>query len=231
MTNSLRIGFLLFPKLLSLDLTGPFGVLAAGPCTQVDLIWKDTAPVLSSDGLILTPTLAIADCPQLDVLCVPGGGGVLPLMEDMEILDFLRIQAKGLRYLCSVCTGSLVLGAAGLLLGRSATTHWQSFDMLAEFGAVAVRDRVVSDRRLFTSAGVSAGIDMALLLAGHLWGDDVAQEIQLNMEYRPEPPFGSGSPLTAPPAIVEGVRQRSTERQALRLQAVRRAAARLEQGL
>jgi cyclohexyl-isocyanide hydratase len=222
-----HIGLISFPGVLQLDLTGPFGVFAAGPDARVDLVWKDTRPVVSSDGLILTPTLGMADCPQLDVLCIPGGGGVLSLMEDAELLDFLRQQAAAARFVASVCTGALVLGAAGLLLGRKATTHWLSFAILAEFGATPVKSRVVVDDRLITAAGVSSGIDMALTVAGLLWGESVAQRIQLNMEYEPEPPYASGSPHSAPPGVVRQLVEGSAGRQAERLKAARAAASRL----
>ena len=227
MTRSLHVGFMLFPQVLSLDFIGPYSVLRSGPNVQTDLIWKNTEPIMSSDRLLLSPTLAIANCPQLDVLCVPGGEGILEMMEDQDILNFIRAQSTGLHYLCSVCTGSLILGAAGLLLGKKATTHWQSFDMLTEFGAIAVHKRVVSDHCLFTAAGVTSGIDMALHLAGKLWGDEIAQTIQLNMEYHPEPPYNSGTPQSAPSSCVEAQRKKSEERQAKRLLVARRAAAKL----
>lgn len=219
-----HIGILAFPGVLQMDLTGPFGVFAAGPDCRVDLVWKNTHQLSSSDGLLLTPTLALADCPQLDVLCVPGGSGVLPLMGDPEILDFLRSQAEKARFMASVCTGSLVLGAAGLLLGRRATTHWQSMDILPEFGAMAVKSRVVRDDSLISAAGVSAGIDMALALAGIMWGEDVATMIALRMEYAPEPPY-PGDPALAPASLVHRLAEENADRQAGRLRAARAAAA------
>lgn len=211
--------------MLQLDFTGPYAVLAAGPDAVIHLVWKDTLPVTSSDGLLFTPTRTIIDCPQLDVVCVPGGGGVQALMGDVEILAFLRKQAASCRYLCSVCTGALVLGAAGLLRGRRATTHWQSLDLLPLFGAVPQRSRMERDDNLISAAGVSAGIDMALALAGLLWGHAEAQAIQLNMEYAPEPPYSAGSPASAPEAVTAVCRMRTAARQTARREAAAAAAA------
>ena len=224
-----RLDILVFPGMLQMDCTGPYGVFAAVPGALVDLVWKDTAPVLSSDRLRLCPSLSFADCPPLDIVCMPGGQGILPLLEDRELHDFLRRQAQSARWLASVCTGALVLGAAGLLGGYKATTHWQSLDMLAEFGAIPVRERVVLDGKRATAAGVSAGIDMALTLVGREWGPELACEIELYMEYDPHPPFGAGHPSIAPQAVVERLRAKSAERRQQRMEAVRRAALRLRQ--
>ena len=221
------IGFPLFPDLLQLDLTGPYGVLAAGPNVRIHLLWKDLNPIRSSDGLILLPTTTFEDCPPLDALCVPGGVGVLPLLGDDTVLSFLRHQAATCRFVTSVCTGALVLGAAGLLKGYRATTHWQSLDLLPLLGAVPERRRVVLDRNRLTAAGVSSGVDMALRLAGLLWGDRVAEEIQLGMEYAPEPPYRAGTPETAPPEAVAKAQAEAAERQRLRRIAVTEAARRL----
>jgi len=226
MAPSYSIGFLLFPNLLQMDFTGPYGVLAAAPDADLHLIWKELVPVLSSDRLTLTPTVTMRDCPPLDVLCVPGGIGILPLVRDAQTLEFLRERAAGCRYVTSVCTGALVLGAAGLLIGRKATTHWLSHGLLEPFGAIPVRRRVVLDGKFVTAAGVSAGIDMALMLAGLLWGDAVAQGIQLNMEYAPEPPYG-GDPETALPDVVAARKAGSAARQEERKAAVLEAAARM----
>ena len=170
-----HIGILAFPGMLQMDLTGPYGVFAAAPGAVVDLLWKDTEPVLSSDKLLLTPS------------------------------------------------------AAGLLKGYKCTTHWQSLDMLEEFGAVCVRERVVVDGNRATAAGVSAGIDMALMLVGKVWDLDVASEIELNMEYDPHPPFGVGHPSIAPKALVEKLRAKNADRRKTRLEAVIKAAARLRE--
>jgi len=218
---------LAFPGVLQMDLTGPYGVFAAVPGTAVELIWKDTIPVLSSDKLLFTPTTSFSDCPALDIVCVPGGGGILPLLDDMVVHDFLRHQAQSARWLASVCTGSLVLGAAGLLAGYKATTHWQSLGLLVEFDAIPVPERVVVDRNRATAAGVSAGIDMALTLVGKEWGPDAACEITLSMEYDPRPPFVAGHPSIAPKEVVEKLRAKTADRQNARMEAVRKAATRL----
>lgn len=213
--------------MLQLDFTGAYGVLAAGPDVHIHLVWHDLEPILSSDGLPFTPTRTFADCPALDVIAVPGGGGVVPLLSDTVCLDFLRKQAITARYAASVCTGALVLGAAGLLFGYRATTHWLSHDLLAPLGAIPETSRVVLDRNRITAAGVTSGIDMALTLAAKLWDEATAQAIQLNMEYAPEPPFASGSPETAPEAVVQNALHKSTARQKERKDAVMAAAARL----
>lgn len=221
------IGFLAFPGLLQLDLTGAYGVFAAGPEATVHLIWKDVTPIISSDGLAIAPTITMKDCPQLDVLCVPGGSGILPLLEDEEILTFLRKQAENAAYVTSVCTGALVLGAAGLLRGRKATTHWSATAFLAPFGGIYTPRRVVRDGKCVTAAGVTSGIDMALTLAGNLWGENTAKTITLNMEYSPEPPFAAGSPETAPAEVLQALLQKNATRQYERTAAVTRAAAKL----
>ncbi|KQT50420.1 dimethylglycine dehydrogenase [Methylobacterium sp. Leaf456] len=205
---TLEIGLLVFPRVQQLDLTGPYEVFATLPDARVHLVSKDLAPVTSATGLVLTPTTTFWECPALDVLCVPGGVGVNALMEDEATLDFVRRQASGARYLTSVCTGALVLGAAGLLVGRRATTHWAAHDLLAAFGAVPVEERVVRDGNLVTGGGVTAGIDFALTLAAELTDPATAQAIQLQHEYAPAPPFDAGRPETAGPAITAAVRKR-----------------------
>ncbi|MBK5544393.1 DJ-1/PfpI family protein [Pseudomonas sp. TH04] len=223
----LQIGFLLFPGIQQLDLTGPYDVLGSLPDVALHLLWKDLAPVTSSTGLVFTPTMTYADCPRLDVICVPGGAGVGALMEDPHTLDFLKDQAQTARYVTSVCTGSLVLGAAGLLRGRKATTHWAYHDLLAPLGAIAVQARVVRDGNLFTGGGITAGIDFALTLAAELYSEDVAQRVQLQIEYAPAPPFDAGSPQTAPKHVLEDANQRTAESRRVRAEVVARAAARL----
>ncbi|NWA03460.1 isonitrile hydratase [Pseudomonas gingeri] len=224
---TLHIGFLLFPNVQQLDLTGPYDVLASVPGAKLHLIWKDLEPVKSSTGLVLAPTTTFADCPALDVICIPGGAGVGPLMEDPETLAFITGQAEQARYVTSVCTGSLVLGAAGLLRGRRATTHWAYHDMLTTLGAIAVKDRVVRDGNLLTGGGITAGIDFALTLVSELVGAEEAQVIQLQLEYAPAPPFDSGSPETAPSAILDQARQRVVESRRQRGLITERAAGRL----
>ncbi|MDX9664456.1 DJ-1/PfpI family protein [Pseudomonas sp. P5_152] len=225
----LQIGFLLFPQVQQLDLTGPYDVLASLPDVQVHLIWKDLAPVTASTGLVLQPTRRFADCPDLDVLCIPGGSGVGPLMEDAQTLAFIQAQATKVRYLTSVCTGALVLGAAGLLKGKRATTHWAYHSLLGLQGAIAVQERVVRDGNLLTGGGITAGIDFALTLAAELYGDDVAQLVQLQLEYAPAPPFASGEPQTAPEAVLQRARQLAADSLAQRTLITQRAAARLSE--
>jgi cyclohexyl-isocyanide hydratase len=203
---SLAVGLLLFPNLTQLDLTGPYEVFARTPGCTVHVVWKTTAPVKSDRGLALVPTTTFADCPQLDILCVPGGPGQVALMEDAEVLGFLRQQAAAARYVTSVCTGSLVLGAAGLLKGYRATTHWMSHDQLSLLGAIPVDERIVIDRNRITGGGVTAGIDFALAVVGKILGPEAAQAIQLQIEYNPAPPFDAGHPRTAPVALVEKTR-------------------------
>ncbi|WP_232629792.1 DJ-1/PfpI family protein [Methylobacterium sp. Leaf118] len=205
---AIEIGFLVFPRVQQLDLTGPYEVLASLPGAQVHLVARSLAPVTSATGLVLTPTILFAECPALDVLCVPGGAGVNALMEDEETLAFVRRQAAGVRYLTSVCTGALVLGAAGLLRGRRATTHWAAHDLLAAFGAIPVEARVVRDGNLLTGGGVTAGIDFALTLAAELADEGTARAIQLQHEYAPAPPFDAGRPETADAATLAAARAR-----------------------
>ncbi len=203
-----RIGMLIFPRLTQLDMTGPYEVLARLPDTKVELVARDRAPVTTDRGMQIVPTTSYADCPPLDVIMVPGGPGQQDLMEDEEALSFLRRQAAGAKYVTSVCTGSLVLGAAGLLKGKRATSHWAAVDHLALLGAVPVHEKVVIDGNVVTGAGVTSGIDFALKLAAVLESEEVAREIQLQIEYDPEPPFNSGSPKTAAPALVERLKTR-----------------------
>lgn len=224
---TLQIGFLLFPQVQQLDLTGPYDVLASLPDVKVHLIWKDLVPVTSSTGLVLKPNATFDDCPPLDVICIPGGAGVGPLMEDDQTLAFIKAQAANARYVTSVCTGALVLGAAGLLKGKRATTHWAYHDLLGTLGAIPVKDRVVRDGNLFTGGGITAGIDFALTLAAELFGKDTAQVVQLQLEYAPAPPFQAGSPETAPQGIVEEAQRRAAPSYVQRKLITERAAARL----
>ncbi|MDB4909522.1 MAG: domain, InhA-type [Gemmatimonadetes bacterium] len=205
MDSPLSVGMLLFEGATQLDLTGPYEVLSRMPNTRVSLLASTMKPVRSEWGLTITPDVALSEAPQLDVLCVPGGWGVNALLTDERLLDFLRAQGEGARYVTSVCSGALVLGAAGLLRGYRATTHWMSLDLLTLFGATPVAERVVRDRNRITGAGVTAGIDFSLVLAAELFGVPVAQAIQLAIEYEPSPPFDSGSPRTAPENVREAV--------------------------
>jgi cyclohexyl-isocyanide hydratase len=223
----LQIGSLLFEGLDQIDLTGPFEVLSRIPNSTYRIYGKTTASVRDLKGLRLTPDAALADAPQLDVLHVPGGFGQEALMEDEEVLGWIRRQAAGARSVFSVCTGALLCGAAGLLKGRRATTHWASFHLLPFFGAIPVNKRVVVDGNWVFAAGVTAGIDGALRLAAELRGEAAAQTIQLYMVYAPEPPFNSGTPETAPAAILEQARHSVQGITAKREETARRVAARL----
>ncbi len=223
----LQIGSLLFEGLDQIDLTGPFEVLSRIPNSTYRIYGKTSEPVRDLKGLRLAPDAAIAEAPQLDVLHVPGGFGQEALMEDEEVLAWIRRQAAGARSVFSVCTGALLCGAAGLLQGRRATTHWASFQLLPFFGAIPVNERVVVDGTWVFAAGVTAGIDGALRLAAELRGEDAAKAIQLYMVYAPEPPFDSGTPETAPPAILAEARHAVREITAQREATARRVAARL----
>ena len=203
----LQIGSLLFEGLDQIDLTGPFEVLSRMPNSTYRIFAKTTEPVRDVRGLRITPDAVLADAPQLDLLHVPGGFGQEALMDDEEVLGWVRRQAAGARCVFSVCTGALICGAAGLLKGRRATTHWAAFHLLPFFGAIPVNERVVVDGNMIFAAGVTAGIDGALRGAAELRGDEAAQAIQLYMQYAPEPPFNSGTPETAPAAILEGARR------------------------
>ena len=226
----IRIGLLLFPDLTQLDLTGPYEVFTRFPGAGVHLLWKTLDPVTAGGGMRLLPTTTFAECPQLDLVCVPGGAGMNALLSDEETLDFVRRQATGARYVTSVCTGSLVLGAAGLLEGRRATTHWMSLPMLAAFGCEPVAERVVVDGNVITGGGVTAGIDFALTVAGEWFGAETARRIQLGIEYDPHPPYDAGAPQRADASLVAAVREAAAVRQREREDAVKRAAARLGAG-
>jgi cyclohexyl-isocyanide hydratase len=227
MSTPLQIGLLVFPKVTQLDLTGPLQVFSSVPGAKVHLVWKRIEPVPSDTALALTPTISFADCPQLDVICVPGGMGADDMANDEETLAFLRKQAEGAKYVTSVCTGSLVLGAAGLLKGYRATTHWSAIDFLSAFGAIPTRTRVCTDRNRITGGGVTAGIDFALTLVSELVDRRTAEAIQLRLEYNPMPPFNAGSPDTAPAEILAVMREKMAASQARRGELIARAAARL----
>ncbi len=222
-----HIGLLLFPDITQLDMTGPYEMFIKFPDAKVHLVWKTREPVTAGGGMQILPTTTFAECPQLDLICVPGGGGMNALLNDAETLDFVRAQAKGARYVTSVCTGALVLGAAGLLKGKRAATHWMSREMLVSFGATPVAERVVVDGNTITGGGVTAGIDFALTVAAHVCGAEFARKTQLGMEYDPHPPFDSGSPERADPALVAQARADAAQRQAERQAAVNEAAAKL----
>lgn len=218
----IRAGFLIFNGVQLLDVTGPFDVLAQVPGVTVHLVANTPNPVATTSGLRLAPDFTFESCPALDLLCVPGGAGITDLLDDQATLDFLREQAAHVRYLTSVCTGSLLLGTAGLLAGRRATAHWAFHELLGALGAIPDKSRVVRDGNLITGAGVTAGIDFGLTLAAELAGSDEARAIQLELEYAPAPPFDAGRPETAPAETVELVRRRSARGFEARARVIRR---------
>jgi cyclohexyl-isocyanide hydratase len=205
MTSPIVVGMVLFPRLNQLDLTGPYEVFSRMPAARVRLLAASMEPVKSEWGLTITPDVSFADAGQVDILCVPGGWGVNEQLENELFLSFLRDQSIRARYITSVCSGALLLGAAGLLNGYRATTHWMSLDLLALLGAEPVEERVVVDRNRVTGGGVTAGIDFGLVVVRELAGASTAQEIQLAIEYQPSPPYESGRPSTAPAAVREAV--------------------------
>ena len=201
-----EVGMLLYPGLTLMDLLGPQTVLSTS--CNVHLVWKNTDLIASDSGVVLRPTETLGECPKdLDVLFVGGGGGQIAVMRDPEVLKFLDDRGSRAKYVTSVCSGSLVLGAAGLLQGYKATSHWACRDALALFGATPVDARVVTDRNRVTGGGVTAGIDFGLVLLAALLGEEVAKVTQLAMEYDPAPPFDAGSPKKACPELVRKVEQ------------------------
>ncbi|MGD9799029.1 MAG: DJ-1/PfpI family protein [Parvularculaceae bacterium] len=197
MTQALTIAFALFPNVTQLDFTGPLQVLSRVPGAKICIVAGSLDPVVTDAALTLNPTCVFNDCPPVDVLVVPGGFGVDAAMSDPELIAFVKREGARAKYVTSVCTGAFILGAAGLLNGRKATTHWAYHAELERVGAVPVKARVVRDGNVFTGGGVTAGIDFAFTLAAELAGGDVAQAIQLGLEYDPAPPFDAGSPQKA----------------------------------
>ena len=203
-----QIGFLIYPGVIQLDVMGAYQVLAFPQNTQMHLIWKTLSSIVSNEGLILVPTATFTNCPRLDVICVPGGGvGQVDVMKDSEILNFLKQQSSTAQYVTSVCTGSMILAAAGLLQGYKATCHWAFREQLAMLGVDVVDQRVVIDRNRVTGAGVTSGIDFGLTLLSLLYGEQVAKMTQLMMEYDPAPPFNAGAPDAAGEAVVQSLIQ------------------------
>jgi len=225
--DNFTIGMLIFPRMTQLDFTGPFEVLARIPETTIHVLWKKIEPVVSDTGLTVLPTTTLSDCPGLDLICVPGGPGQIALMDDAEVLTFVRERGEHARFVTSVCTGSLVLGAAGLLQGYKATTHWMSLDQLEPFGAIPVAERVVVDRNRITGGGVTAGIDFGLYITSVITNEQMAHTIQLSLEYDPRPPFNSGSMKNATPETVAAVRACAATMLSERRAATQRAAQRL----
>jgi putative intracellular protease/amidase len=206
----MEIAILLFDRLTALDAVGPYEVLSRLPGASVTFVGLDAGPVRTDTGALgLTVDRVIEDVPSPDVFVVPGGPGQVALMGDERVLSWVRGAHETSTWTTSVCTGSLVLAAAGLLSGKRATSHWLALEALRAFGAEPTSERVVFDGKVVTAAGVSSGIDMALALAARVAGDEVAQAIQLGIEYDPQPPFDAGSPAKAPAPVVEMLRSAS----------------------
>lgn len=209
MTHPLRIAFLLFPNVTQLDLTGPARVLSRLGNVRLDLVWTTQDPVPTDAGFSIVPTATLADTPRADILCVPGGFGVNGVIANDAVIDWVAAVGSQATWVTSVCTGSLILGAAGLLFGYRAGCHWSQRHMLPLFGAEPVGDRVVIDRNRVTGGGVTAGIDFALMLTAMVRGQDHAKAVQLSLEYDPQPPFDSGSPERAGADVVAAVERRT----------------------
>lgn len=224
----MQISFLLFPQVTQLDLTGPAQVLSRMPGAAIELVAKSLDPVPTDAGFPLLPTATFATAAQPDLLCVPGGFGVTDAMEDAATIAWLRQAAEGAQWVTSVCTGALVLGAAGLLSGYRATTHWAGHEWLAAFDAIPVKERVVFDRNRVTGGGVTAGIDFGLALVAAIEGDDYARFVQLSLEYDPAPPFDAGSPDKASANTLERYRAMVAKHAADRPARYRAAAERLK---
>jgi cyclohexyl-isocyanide hydratase len=197
-----NVGFVIFPELTQLDFSGPQQVLARLPQSAMHIVAKSVAPVPSDSGLSLVPTHTFENCPRLDLICIPGGiTGVVRAMGDQETIEFVQRQSRTAKYVTSVCTGAFILGAAGLLKGRRATTHWAFTELLPLVGATHEKRRVVKDGNLITAGGVTSGIDFGLRVVADIAGEAVSQGIQLSLEYDPDPPFASGHPDRAPDAV------------------------------
>ena len=201
--SPVSVAFLVFPNVTQLDLTGPAQVLSRLGNVNIDLVWKTRDPVATDSGFPLLPTKTFDEVTKADILCVPGGLGTVAVMQDVGVLHWIRQIGASASWVTSVCTGSLILGAAGLLKGYRATSHWASHEQLALFGAEPVRQRVVIDRNRATGGGVTSGIDFGLELVSRIRGDAHAKFVQLSIEYDPHPPFNCGSPDTADPETLE----------------------------
>jgi cyclohexyl-isocyanide hydratase len=201
-----NVGFVIFPELTQLDFTGPQQVLARLPQSAMHIIAKSASSVPSDSGLSLVPTHTFENCPRLDLICVPGGStGVVQAMGDRETIEFIRRQSTSAKYVTSVCTGAFILGAAGLLKGRRATTHWAFTELLPLVGATHEKARVVKDGNVITAGGVTSGIDFGLSMVAEIAGETTAQAIQLGLEYNPNPPFDAGHPDRAPDTAKDSV--------------------------
>ncbi|WP_375404668.1 DJ-1/PfpI family protein [uncultured Sphingomonas sp.] len=224
MSDHLHVAFLLFPNVTQLDLTGPAQVLSRLGNARVDLVWKTLEPVPTDAGFSIVPTATFADVPAADILCVPGGIGVTTVIKDDEAIAWVQRVGASARWVTSVCTGSLILGGAGLLNGYKAATHWGWFEALRLFGAEPVAARTVFDRNRVTGGGVTAGIDFALALMAETRGEAHARAVQLSLEYDPQPPFDAGSPEKAGDELVDVYRRRMDQIAPDRMEELREAA-------
>ena len=206
MAKPIHIGFLIYPEVTQLDVTGPAQILSRVPGAVIHMIWKALDPVQTDAGFSINPTDTFQSCPYLDVICVPGGAGQVALMRDETTHAFLRQQGEQAKYVTSVCSGALLLGAAGMLKGYKSTCHWAYRDMLPMFGAEPVAESIVKDRNRISGGGVTSGIDFGLALAAELAGEGTAKAIQLSVEYDPKPPFDAGTPEKAGPELEAEVR-------------------------
>lgn len=220
MAGKFKIVFIIYPGLTQLDFTGPYEVLGRVPNREVVVASKDGGTLVSEMGLAFANLHALADVDHADLGCIPGGPGQTDAMLDPDFMKEVKRLGEGAKYVTAVCTGSLILGAAGLLQGKRAGSHWAYRDMLSAFGAIPVADRVVRDGNTITGGGVTAGIDIALTIAAELAGEDRAKAIQLMIEYAPAPPFNSGRPELAEPHILAAVKERFAEFAAQRQQAI-----------
>ena len=223
MTDTTNIVFVLFDNVTQLDFSGPVQFLSRLPGAKTHVVSKDGNTVSTDCGFGIQPTASFADCPQADIISVPGGHGVREAIADTAIVDFVRIQASGAAWITSVCTGAFILGAAGLLHGKRATTHWAYTHLLPLFGATFEQARVVRDGNLVTAGGVTSGIDFALELIALAQGEDVARTVQLALEYDPAPPFDGGHPSRSPAPLVAGLKQRVYDKAAADMEAAIRA--------
>lgn len=205
--KKLKIGMIAFPQMTILDFAGPYEVFFRAPCFEVHIIGADTKPFKVEGGMCMQADLSYDDCAPMDIIFVPGGKGINPLMQDEKFMRFLKLQAGHAQYIASVCTGAVLLAAAGLLNGYKATTHWRSLELLHFFGAEAIDERVVIDRNRITGGGITAGIDFGLVLTALIGGEQMAKTIQLLLEYDPKPPFKSGSPKLAEPHILQTAKE------------------------
>ena len=215
----MNIVFVLFDNVTQLDFSGPVQFLSRLPGATTHVVSKDGRAVTTDCGFSILPTASFADCPQADIICVPGGHGVREAIADTAIVDFVRTQAKGATWITSVCTGAFILGAAGLLQGKRATTHWAYTQLLPLFGATHEAARVVRDGNLVTAGGVTSGIDFALELIALAQGEDVARTIQLALEYDPAPPFDGGHPSRTAAPLIDGLRTRVYDKAAADMEA------------